>query len=148
MTSARTTVTNRYFWRHYLEMVLAMGAGMAVLGSLRMLAADALGWSAWFERLEPMALAMATEMAVGMAVWMRYRRHRWTPILEMSAAMFAPFLLLFLPYWAGVLGAGGVMVAGHVLMLPAMALVMLRRPEEYTPRHVHPARSAVTAEAR
>jgi hypothetical protein len=91
-----------------------------------------------------MAVAMATEMSVGMAVWMRYRRHRWAPILEMCAAMYAAFLILFLPYWAGVLGAGGVMVGGHVLMLPAMALVMLRRAEEYAGRHRHTGRAAAS----
>lgn len=133
--SARRTVASRHFWRHYLEMVLAMGAGMAVFGTLRMLAAEALGWSAWFERLEPMALAMAAEMSLGMALWMRIRRHGWTPILEMSAAMFVPFVVLLVPYWAGLLGGGAVMLAGHLLMLPAMALVMLGRPDEYTGHH-------------
>lgn len=123
--------TNRHFWRHYVAMVVAMVAGMMVLEPLRMVAVGALGWSAWFDQLEPAALAMATEMSIGMAAWMRFRRHRWRSIVEMSAAMYGPFVVLFVPYWLGILNDTGVMVAGHVLMLPAMALVMLRRPQEY-----------------
>lgn len=121
----------RPFIRHYLEMLAAMMAGMLVLGPLGMIAAGSLGWSQAFERTEPMALAMATEMSVGMVAWMRFRGHGWGPALEMCLAMFVPFLVLFVPYWLGVIGEGAVMVLGHVLMLPAMALVMLRRPEEY-----------------
>lgn len=33
------------------------------------------------------------------------------------------------------------MIAGHVLMLPAMAAAMLLRPAEYAGRHAHPAHS-------
>jgi hypothetical protein len=38
--------------------------------------------------------------------------------------MYAPFVLLFAPYWLGAIDASAVMIGGHVLMLPAMALVM------------------------
>lgn len=135
----------RPFLRHYLEMLAAMAAGMLVLEPVRMLASAALGWSTLFDRTEPLAMAMATEMSIGMAVWMRFRGHGWTPILEMCLAMFAPFLLLFVPLWAGLIGRDGVMLAGHLLMLPAMALVMLRRREEYGGRPVRsPEASAVT----
>lgn len=119
---------NRQFWRHYLQMLAAMVVAMMILEPLRMVVVDALGWSGAFDRVEPLALAMAAEMSVGMVAWMRFRGHGWQPTLEMCAAMFVPFLVLFVPYWAGVLGADAVMVGGHVLMLPAMALVLLRRP--------------------
>jgi hypothetical protein len=121
----------RPFLRHYVEMVAAMIAGMLVLGPIRMLAAHGLGVSSTFDRAEAMSLAMATEMSLGMAAWMRYRGHAWAPILEMAVAMFLPFVLLFVPLWAGLIGGGAVMIAGHVLMLPAMALAMLRRTDEY-----------------
>ncbi|WP_208607415.1 hypothetical protein [Streptomyces curacoi] len=41
------------------------------------------------------SLEMAFDMSVGMAVWMRRRRHGWASTLEMCAVMFAPLLLLF-----------------------------------------------------
>jgi flagellar biosynthetic protein FliP len=49
----------------------------------------------------------------------------------MSAAMYAPFAVLLVPFWLGDVGAHDLMTWGHVLMLPAMALVMYLRPAEY-----------------
>jgi flagellar biosynthetic protein FliP len=66
-----------------------------------------------------------------MGAWMRFRRHSWGAIAVMSAAMYLPFLLLLVPYWAGVITGGTLMGAGHVLMFPAMALAMLWRRSEY-----------------
>jgi hypothetical protein len=53
----------------------------------------------------------------------------------MALAMYLPFVLLFPGLWAGWLSADAVFLLGHVLMLPAMVLAMLRRPEEYTAHH-------------
>ncbi|HEV8567746.1 MAG TPA: hypothetical protein VGQ92_11760 [Actinoplanes sp.] len=49
----------------------------------------------------------------------------------MSAAMYLPFLVLLIPYWLGVISAGTVMTAGHLLMLPAMFAAMLWRRSDY-----------------
>lgn len=123
----------RFLW-HYTEMVIAMIFGMLVLG---------LVWSAVLPgvtRTDAQVLIMATDMSIGMAVWMRVRRHGWPSIAEMSLAMFAPFLVLLVPYWLGALPGHLVMSLGHVLMLVCMALAMLRRREEYT-GHRHRLRS-------
>lgn len=122
--SRRAALTDRRFVRHYLEMLAAMIAGMLVLGSLSMLLGDAVG-------VEVHALLMATYMTAGMAAWLTYRRHAWPAIAEMGLAMFAAFVVLFPPYWAGLLPADVLLVIGHLLMLPAMALAMLHRREEY-----------------
>jgi hypothetical protein len=45
--------------------------------------------------------------------------------------MYLSFAVLLPAYWLGALPGQGVLIAGHVLMLPAMALAMLRRREEY-----------------
>ncbi len=119
--TARTAVADRRFWIHYAQMLVAMVAGMVLLGML---------WP-HPESVEAMTLVMATDMSIGMAAWMAWRRHGWAPIAEMVAAMYVPFLVLFPPFWAGWLSEAGVFVLGHVLMLPAMLLVMLRRPAEY-----------------
>ena len=76
-------------------------------------------------------MLMATTMAVGMAVWMRYRGHGWAPVAEMCAAMYVPFLALFVPLWTSLITPDELMLWGHLLMLPAMAAVMLLRPAEY-----------------
>jgi hypothetical protein len=130
MTSRQTAL--RRFVRHFLEMVAAMVVGMVVLGPVT---GGLLRWVGGVNLSDyPMAaaLVMATNMTVGMWVWMRHRRHGTARILEMSAAMYASFAVLFLPYWWGELSGQGVMMAGHLLMLPAMAGVMLLRKEHYT----------------
>jgi hypothetical protein len=62
---------------------------------------------------------------------MKVRGHRWRPIVEMGAAMYVPFLVLFVPLALGLIGEGALMLWGHLLMLPAMAVAMLLRPHEY-----------------
>ena len=116
-----------HFVRHYLEMVVAMFAGMFVLGPL-----EHLVWPALSARHDVGVLVMATNMAIGMGAWMRFRGHSWRGIVEMSASMYVPFAALLVPYWSGAIGAGALMTWGHVLMFPAMAAVMLLRPAEYS----------------
>ncbi len=123
------------FIRHFLEMVLAMAAGMMVLGPVRTPIVAYLGWSDLFDRPELHALAMATDMTIAMSLWMRYRKHSWISIAEMAAAMVLPFVVLFVPFWADVLPGDTLLVAGHVLMLPAMVIAMLYRRDEYTRDH-------------
>ena len=116
----------RHLVRHYLEMVVGMLVGMAVLGSLHSLV-----WPSLTDRADVAAMVMATDMAIGMGAWMRFRGHSWRGIAEMSAAMYAPFAVLLVPFWTGTLGEDDLMMWGHVLMLAAMALVMYLRPAEY-----------------
>jgi putative intracellular protease/amidase len=118
----------RFVW-HYAEMAIAMMLGMLLLGLL---------WSAVLPdtRFDVDTLIMAADMTIGMAAWMRIRRHSWPRINEMSLAMFVPFLVLLVPYWFGVFAEHLVMSVGHTLMFVAMAAVMLWRHEEYT-HHQH-----------
>jgi len=116
----------RHLVRHYLEMVLAMLAGMFVLGAI-----EHLVWPGLMDRTDVGAMVMATNMAVGMGAWMRFRGHTWRGIVEMSAAMYVPFVVLLVPFWFGAVSGGAVMTWGHVLMLPAMAVPMVLRPHEY-----------------
>ena len=119
----RATLADRRFVVHYLQMLAAMIVGMVLLGPLSMLVGPA--------GVEVDALLMATSMTAGMAAWMAWRRHRWPAIAEMSLAMYVSFVVLFPAYWLGARSGSGVMAAGHVIMLPAMALAMLHRREEY-----------------
>jgi hypothetical protein len=115
-----------HFVRHYLEMVVAMLAGMVVLGPL-----EGLMWPALAARPDVGAMVMATNMSIGMGTWMRFRGHSWRGVAEMSAAMYVPFMVLLVPFWAGAIDEGALMTWGHLLMLPAMAVPMLLRPHEY-----------------
>ena len=126
--------------RHFAEMVAAMAVGMVVLGIIVRLVLGLIGYADVLDRTEVRVLVMAVNMAVGMSVWMRYRRHGWMSILEMDAAMALAFVVVLVPFWLGVLPGQAVMMVGHVLMLPAMALSMLRRRDEYSSaaRPAHP----------
>lgn len=130
----------RRLWWHLAEMALAMVVGMLLLGPLWDAAGAPLGITGTLGRPDVAALVMATNMTVGMTVWMRYRAHHWRGVVEMAAAMYVPFLLLLVPFWAGRLDADALMLGGHLLMVPAMVLVAVRHRHE-TPVAVrrHPA---------
>jgi hypothetical protein len=131
-TPTRRIIAHPYlrFAGHFAEMVIAMIAGMVALGPL---------WSLASPGLESYpaasAMVMATDMTIGMVLWMRIRRHAWRPVVEMSAAMYLPFLLLLVPYWLGMVSGGVVMMGGHSLMIPFMLGAMLMRRREYSGGH-------------
>lgn len=126
----------RRFVRHYVEMVLAMLVGMMLLYPVWMLATSGAGEDGVLRSVEVDALVMATTMAAPMAAWMRFRGHGWAPTVEMSAAMYAGFVVMLPLHWAGAADADGVLVVGHVLMFALMAVAMAWRWEEYT-GHCH-----------
>ena len=79
------------FVRHYLEMVAAMLAGMVLLGPLVMMTSRLAGYPLMGDATLR-TLVMATNMNIGMVVWMRYRGHTWERTLEMVVGMMVPFL--------------------------------------------------------
>ncbi len=128
-------IERRRFVRHFLEMVAAMVGGMLVFGGLVSLFCALTGHQSLFEHAGTSAPIMATNMTVGMSLWMWHRGHGWTAIGEMAAAMYVPLVVLLVPFWVGVLPGGALLGVMHVLMLPAMWLVMLHRRDEYTHDH-------------
>ena len=124
------------FAGHYLEMVVAMLAGMAVLGgALRGILAAAGVQYSMRRYPELVTLEMGLTMAVGMGAWMRYRRHGRASTLEMSGAMVVPAAVVAALLWLDVLGAGVAMTLEHVAMFLLMLAVMLRRRDEYMTHH-------------
>jgi flagellar biosynthetic protein FliP len=121
----------RRFLGHYLEMVLAMFAGMGILAVPWMLI-----WPGLSDRPVPDSLVMAANMTIGMAAWMALRGHTRRMICEMAAAMVAPFLLLLPPYATGAITTGTLMTAGHTLILLTMLAAMLLRRRDYTRHHL------------
>jgi hypothetical protein len=111
------------FAGHYLGVALAMAVGIVVL--------DPLWPSGLMTSPDLHALVMATDMTIGMALWMGIRRHPGARIAEMSAVMYLPFLALLVPYWLGALSGSALMIAGHVIMFPLMLVAMVWRRSEY-----------------
>jgi hypothetical protein len=127
---------------HFIEMVLAMLVGMAVLGAVAQGICSALGHPGYLTHHAGVrAPVMAVNMAIGMAAWMRYRGHGWATTGEMVAAMIAPLAVLIGPFFGGAVSGGSLLVFMHVLMFPCMAIAMLRRRDEYVHHHAgHPVR--------
>ena len=134
------TASTRHFIRHYVEMLVAMFAGMVVLGGPAMLALGAAGVTSAELRGEAPAallLGMGITMTVPMIAWMRYRGHGWTVCLEMAAAMIAPAVPLCILRVADVI-SGGLCGASCLLSLVAMIGVVVYRRDYYS----HEARAA------
>ena len=131
--SSQPPSPTRHLLRHYVEMVVAMFVGMAVLALPARWATDAAGLD---ESPALMFLRMATTMTVPMVGWMLHRGHGWRANAEMSASMFVPTFAVIGLLWADVLThIGLLMTIEHVAMLAAMAGVMLMRPAEYARHH-------------
>lgn len=124
------------FALHYAEMVISMFAGMMIFGALEsgVLAAAGLSYSS-ADRPVLAATTMTVYMALGMAIWMRVRRHGGPAILEMSGVMFVPVAMLAPLQWAGVISGGALMGLMHTAMFPLMLAVMFRRRAEYAGTH-------------
>lgn len=127
----------RFVW-HYVQMIIAMGVGMLVLGGARAGVLHLIDVEISSNRQpEIAALLMAFDMSVGMVAWMRYRGHAWPGTLEMVGAMFVPVVLLAPLTLAGAMSGHALMMVMHIAMLPLMLVVMLRRREEYSHDHKH-----------
>jgi hypothetical protein len=127
------------FFKHYLEMVIAMFAGMFLLGAplALLLGAAGVDVGALQEDAPELALlGMAFTMTVPMVAWMRYRGHGWAPSWEMAASMFVPTFAAIALYRGGVISdSHGLMMLQHVAMFPAMLVAMLLRRGEYSGHH-------------
>jgi hypothetical protein len=122
------------FTRHYLEMVAAMVAGMVLLGPPVMMGSRALGYPFMFDPTIR-TLVMATNMNIGMVVWMRYRGHTWERTLEMVVGMTVPFLAFLVPMWLGLISEVTLNILGHLAMLAGMWASMMFRRDEYSMDH-------------
>ena len=128
-----------HFARHYAEMVVAMFAGMAVLGLPVGWALGAAGssWSALNDDAPAlMLLLMALTMTVPMVGWMRFRGHSARANAEMAASMLLPTAAAIALLGTAVLtDSGALLVVEHVAMLLSMLVAMLLRAGEYSGAH-------------
>lgn len=111
---------------HYVEMVLAMLAGMAALGLVSRYLLDLP------DRPAVRIVEMAIWMTVPMTAWMRIRGHRWRACNEMAATMLVPAAAALAALATGAVTDPHILLmAEHVAMFPAMLVVMVLRPEMY-----------------
>ena len=120
----------RHFVLHYLEMVVTMVAGMMLLGPVW----TAL-WPGLVDHSAAHTLVMAVDMTAGMGLWMWIRGASAGLIVEMSAAMVAPLLVLLVPHLSGALSGHALMMGGHMAMPITMLAAMLIRRDAYDHHH-------------
>jgi hypothetical protein len=124
------------FARHYMEMVLVMLVGMAVLAVPARWASAALWPGVDQDDTTLMLGRMAATMTLPMLPWMRWRGHGWRPSLEMAGAMVVPAIAVIALLEAElVAGVGLLMTIEHAAMFVAMFGVMIARPQEYSHGH-------------
>jgi YHS domain-containing protein len=134
------------FAKHYAEMVVAMLAGMAVLGG----AMAVLGGLPGDERPLVEYAYMGAAMSAPMVWWMRRMGHPWSDCWEMTASMVLPMYALVVPVALGLLPMAPMALMGwaHVAMFAGMALLMLYRWDTYANgAHCHPSAVAATSGA-
>ena len=127
--------SKRAFLAHFGEMLLAMFAGMVVLGGLAGLIFKAAGGSFSDASGAVQVLLMGLNMTVPMVAWMSYRGHDRARNAEMASSMIIPTLMAAALAALGVLGTGAARGGQHVVMIPAMLGVMLWRYDHYSPGH-------------
>jgi hypothetical protein len=129
------SASTRHFVRHYVEMIVAMLLGMALLGVPAIMALEALGMSSSELRNDApalMLLGMAVTMTVPMVGWMSYRGNGWRANTEMSASMFVPTFAVIALLWGGLVeDLDALLVIEHVVMPVSMLGAMLLRAAEY-----------------
>jgi hypothetical protein len=127
--------SKRAFARHFGEMVLAMLAGMVVLGGLAELAFAVSGGSLSDQSGGLQVMLMGVNMTVPMVLWMSYRGHAAARNVEMAMSMIVPTVAAAALAWAGALGSAAALGVQHAVMIPAMLGVMLWRYEDYSHPH-------------
>jgi hypothetical protein len=119
------------FTRHLLEMIVAMMAGMGVLG----VTLGVLGEPPGYANLLLRYALMGTAMIAPMVGWMRFRGHTWADVGEMTLAMLAPMFALVVPVELGVAVPGlseeSLMMLSHVAMIGGMVALMVYRFDRY-----------------
>jgi cytochrome bd-type quinol oxidase subunit 2 len=120
------------FWRHFLQMLAAMVAGMIATGAIFLTIVGAKTWDEVTTQYATQALlAMAVGMTVPMVAWMVYRGMGWKNSYEMAAVMVLPVIPFLCLVWFDVTKSAQC-GAYCLLTVAAMLGLMLYRRTEYS----------------
>ncbi len=130
------------FIRHYVEMVLAMAAGMPFFGLLLVSPLDPLGYRETLQQHPYVReLVMFAFMSVPMVGLMAYRGHSPQLAVEMLLGMWLPAVAVVLLTASALVPFlqpdTAMTAASHLVMLPGMFLAMWVRRAEYSGHHGH-----------
>ncbi len=132
------------FSLHFLEMLLAMMAGMPIFSLVRSLIPASSSVAAAFKAgTISYSITMTVFMTIPMVAWMIVRGHGWRHSAEMGFAMCAPVAAVIV---LRLLGADANLPwlgnASHLGMFLGMLIVMLYRRDHYTGKASHSAHAA------
>jgi NhaP-type Na+/H+ or K+/H+ antiporter len=120
------------FWRHFLEMLAAMAAGMIATVAIFLSAVGLKTWDQVTVQYPTQALlAMAAGMTIPMVAWMLFRGMGRRNSYEMAAAMVLPVVPFLCLVWFDVTNSAQC-AAYCVVMIVAMLGLMLYRRDEYS----------------
>jgi hypothetical protein len=121
------------FWRHFLEMLGAMAAGMLVTGAIFIFVTGATTWEEVTSRYPTQVLlAMAAGMTIPMVVWMSYRGMGRRNSYEMAAAMILPVIPFLCLVWFNITQSAQCGAYCGVMVVAMLALMRYRRSEYST----------------
>jgi hypothetical protein len=120
------------FWRHFLEMLATMVAGMIATGAIFVSIVGLKSWDQVTTQYPTQALlAMAVGMTVPMVGWMLYRGMGWRNSYEMAVAMVLPVIPFLCLVWFHVTKSA--QCGGYcALTIAAMLGLMRYRRSEYS----------------
>jgi hypothetical protein len=118
------------FFRHLMEMALAMMVGMTASAAVFLSAVGMTANEALRQHAVLFVVVQAFGMTAAMIAWMRYRGHAWRGCSEMAAAMVIPAIPLIVLRLLGVI-SGPICGVYCVSTVVAMVLVMLFRRGDY-----------------
>src|SRR4029450_10446520 len=127
-----------HFLLHYFEMCIPMCIGFAVGDLMYLWVAGLFGYTEPFSELPVLSAVVVTfSMTAPMTAWMMFRGMPRRAIVEMSAAMPALAMVLFVSGWLGLVPMSELALMEHGLMMPVMLIPMLFRLDVYTGRAGH-----------
>jgi hypothetical protein len=122
------------FWRHFLQMLAVMMAGMLVGGAILLSVVGLKTWDEVTTQYGTQALiVMAVSMTVPMAAWMLYRGMGWKNTYEMAAVMAIPVIPFLCLVWFGVTPSAQCGPYCAVTVVAMLALMFFRGREYSVP---------------
>lgn len=111
-----------------LELLAVAAASMFLVDPVLAAALNALGWSALIFHPAGAAVAMTVDICIGTAVWMLARNRSTRSIIGFIVAVAVAFALPLPLFWSGALSGTAAVLLGHVLVIPAVVLLVAFLP--------------------
>jgi hypothetical protein len=134
MVDTHTLIAGKHhlspFWRHFLQMLAVMIAGMIVSAAVLLSFVGLKTWDEVTTQYGTQALIMmAVGMTAPMAAWMLYRGMGWKNSYEMAAVMAIPVIPFLCLVWFGVTKSAQCGPYCAVTVVAMLALMFYRRRE-------------------